>query len=348
MAKKDADKKTEALPVKTDERGIRRIGGIPEDTVQQMEAVVEEYGVDKLTARPGEMFGPMLRMAEGIVRLRELLTDDVMKAVMVLQCSQLGFLTDKDKSGGYPVGQVKDAWIEATLMGARPIGNEFNIISAKAYLTLNNFKRKVRELPGLTDLDVKMALKAEAVKPGTTIDVPYHVTWKLDGKPMEIEGTFPVRVNQGMGADAVLGKTHRKVLNLVWQKVTGSTHTLPEGDIQDCDIPDAVDTTGSVLKPGKHNVRRSASLPASSGVEAEQQAEPQGQEEEKLAFKVTAGMIYEVEQAALASSWDMAQLAEWIEGTYNALLKDIKAQMAYDEILLHVKTETPDGKAVNA
>ncbi len=324
-------KKEEALPVKTDERGIRRIGGIPEDTVQQMEAVVAEYGVDKLTARPGEMFGPMLRMAEGIVRLRELLTDDVMKAVMVLQGSQLGFLTDKDKSGGYPLGQVKDAWIEATLMGARPIGNEFNIISAKAYLTLNNFKRKVREMPGLTDLDMSLGLKADTVSVGT-IDVPYHATWKLEGKAMEVKGTFPVRVNAGMGADAVLGKTHRKVLNLIWQKVTGSTHTLPEGDIRDCDIPDTVDTTASVLKPGRHSVRK------------EIEAKPSA----AAGFIVTSGMAYDVEQAALASDWTMAGMHEWIQKTYSCTLEDIPTQEAYDEIVGHMNSETPDGKPVDA
>lgn len=344
-------KESEALPVKTDERGIRRIGGIPEDTVKAMEAVVAEYGIDKLQARPGEMFAPMLRMAEGMVRLRELLTADVMKAVMVLQGSQLGFLTDRDKNGGYPVTQVKDVWIEATLMGARPIGNEFNIISGKAYLTLPNFKRKVRELPDLTDLSLTMGLKGDAVKVGT-IDVPYKATWKLKGVGMQVEGTFPVRVNQGMGADAVLGKTHRKVLNLIWQKVTGSTHTLPEGDVTDCDIPDAVETTASVLTPGRHKVgRRKDEQKAPAG----EQAEPSGEQEPILmdanaetvnAFQMTGVLAYEIEQAAVGSGWNMEQMHGWVEKTYSCTIRTIPSQDAFDEIMGHFKAETPDGEAV--
>lgn len=337
-----------ALPVKTDERGVRRIGGIAEDLVQQMEAVVAEYGVDKLTAKPGEMFAPMLCMAEGMVRLRELLNEDVMKAVMVLQGSQLGFLTDKDKDGGYGLKEVKDAWIEATLMGARPIGNEFNIISRKAYLTLNNFKRKVRELPGLTDLDISLGLKAEAMKPGT-IDVPYRAKWKLDGKPMQIEGTFPVRVNQGMGADAVLGKTNRKVLNLIWQKVTGSDHTLPEGDVMDCDIPGAIDAKASVLGSGRRRLgppqkdkaaEPTVPLQKVEDPPAEKPAEEPAPEKPET-WTLTQPRIDAILTAADRNGWSLEQMNVWLNEQYVTedkspmTIEKIESEMCYNEVLEH-------------
>lgn len=335
-------KATSQAAKKKDERGIEKIGGIPVDAIDQMEAVVAEYGIEQITTSKGNTFGPMLRMAEGIVRLRELMTPDVMKAVMVLQGSQLGFLTDKDRDGGYDLQAVRDVFIEATLMGARPIGNEFNIISRKAYLTLPHFRRKIREFPGLTDLKTSWGLKAAEVKSGTSIDVPYVVTWKLSGNPMRIEGTIPVRVNSGMGADAVLGKTHRKVLNLVWQRVTGSEHTLPEGDVTDCDIPAAVETTADVLTPGRHKVGGNKTRSNTASVFTPEETQEPGPEEDKP-FEVTGVMAYAVEQAAKVSGWKLDDAHDWIKDQYGLQLRNIQTSEAYDEILSHFRTNDPDG-----
>jgi hypothetical protein len=50
-----------------------------------------------------------------------------------------------------------------------------------------------------------------------------------------------VKINAGMGADAVLGKAYRKMYFRIWQRLHGSTFGLADGDVSDAD---AINTTG--------------------------------------------------------------------------------------------------------
>lgn len=200
-----------------------------------------------------------LRLSEGMAAMRAALTDDVVERLfMPLMGSPLGFQTDRDNSDKFPpytIGVVRDCVIEAMIRGFRPVGNEFNIISKRAYFTLNGFRRKVREYPGLTDLEltpgVPRTMDAGAL-------VPYTAKWRLDGAPMQLvcdaikreDGTvedtrIPVRVNAGMGPDGILGKARRKVLALVLDRISGSTWETP-----DADIGDVVDVQGTEVKAG--------------------------------------------------------------------------------------------------
>jgi hypothetical protein len=79
---------------------------------------------------PAGTFTMASRMAAGIRALRAALTPEIMQDIMALQGSSLGFRTDKDKEGGYPVEVVKECMIEAVLKGARVINNETNIIAS--------------------------------------------------------------------------------------------------------------------------------------------------------------------------------------------------------------------------
>lgn len=307
----------------------QKIAGIPLATITELDRIAGEYSLDKII--DGKHFANALKMAEGMELLKRLLNDDVMKSINLLQGSRLGFRTDKQAGEKYPPMVVRDCLIEAVIRGARPIGNEFNIISSGAYFTREYFERAVKELDGLTDLDIQTKLKASEVREGTTVDVGFDATWKLEGRPQTLSGTIPIRVNKRMGADAILGKMWRKVLARIHKKVTGSEHTLPEGDVEDCDIPTADAADASVLTPGRHKVsgKRDA---------VDTEAKP--------AFKVTASMIYDVEQAALASEWTMEQMHEWVQDRYGCALKDLKSETAYAEIVGHMNTETPDGKPV--
>lgn len=108
----------------------------------------------------------------------------------------------------------------------------------------------------------------------------------------------------------------------------------------------AVDTTAqviedSVLTPGRHKVGRSEN-------KQEEPTTEQQADEKSTLFEVSAAMAHEVEQAAVASGWEMAQMHTWVGRTYGCELRHVLTQIAYDEILLHMKTETPDGKAVEA
>jgi hypothetical protein len=212
------------------------IAGISEKDLQKMDNICKEFSIAKISSDSAKNVSSAFLIAEGIKQLHEVITPDMMKPIMYLQGNQLGFLTDKDRDGGYDVKTVKNCCIQALMNGANLAGNEFNIIASKTYFTLNYFIRKVRETEGLTDFDYKIYLKSKDVIPGTTIDVGYECSWNLDGNPMSQTGSIPVRINKAMGADAAIGKARRKMLAVVVNKIQGSEHSIPEGDINDCDI----------------------------------------------------------------------------------------------------------------
>ncbi len=172
-------------------------------------------------------------LADGLERLREALTPDLVKRLMRLQGSPLGFQTDRDDKGGYGEAAVKEALVEALLLGVYPVGGEFALISGRVYITRQGFERLVAEIDGLTDLEVIPGVPAHH---NGEVCVRVGARWKYkgvacelrdgDGKPGRV---FPIRVNKAMGVDAILGKGKRKALAAVYQQVVGSEH-LPNDD----------------------------------------------------------------------------------------------------------------------
>lgn len=188
-------------------------------------------------------FQRALITARGIKLLRDALTPEIMAGIMALQGSKLGFRTDKDKEGGYPVDVVKDCAIEQVLRGGLLVGNEMNIIAGNAYQTKEFFTRMLAELPGFTDLKLFPGVPASGGE-GRAI-VAYVATWNYGGKPGRIDklqtkledGTIlderlSIVVNRGMGPDAVLGKAERKIKAAIYARLTGTI-------ITDADIDDA-------------------------------------------------------------------------------------------------------------
>lgn len=198
-------------------------------------------------------FEQAFQTSMAIQRLRELITDELVERfLMPIQNSPLGFLTDRpaDKftPPGYPIEVVRDCVIEGALRGIHATDNEMNIISNRMYIARNGMERKVREYPGLTDLALTPGVPQSVPagpsgQPGAL--VPYTATWKLNGEPQhlsrlqrklsdgtEVDERIPVRVNQGMIVDAILGKAARKMLAAIYALLTGSS-ALPDGDADD-------------------------------------------------------------------------------------------------------------------
>jgi hypothetical protein len=213
-----------------------------EKVSQAIEAAVAECGIERISGLPA--FMQAVKMAQGISALRAALTDQfVAQAIMPLQGSKLGFLTDKDKEGGYGIHVVREASIEAMLRGFSVVGNEFNIIAGGFYGAKAGFARKVREFPGLTDLVLEPGVPQLIADKGAL--VPYTATWRLDGKPMVMaceytkdgekvtDRRIPVKVNAGMGTDAVLGKAERKLFARIFQRLNGNTFGLVDGEVGD-------------------------------------------------------------------------------------------------------------------
>lgn len=215
-----------------------------------VERAISECGVAAVRNLP--KFQQAIALAKGMRELRRAVDDNFVKhCLMPLMGTSLGFLADRPNTKEpEPYGPlvVRDCAIEAMMRGFNVVGNEFNIISGRFYGTKNGYARLVSEFPGLTDLVLQPGVPTLAGDRGAL--VPFTASWKLNGKAMSIECLqtkeghdlrIPVKVNAGMGPDAILGKAERKMLFRIYQRVNGSSYGATEGEIGD---DAAINTTG--------------------------------------------------------------------------------------------------------
>ena len=237
---------------------------VPADQIEAIESIAQECNL--LALSDAGRFSKAITLANGIKRLQLALTGEVMAQIMPLQGNTLGFRTDRDSKGGYKIEQVRDCLIEAVLRGANPVGNEFNIIASRSYMTKEFFTRMVGEFPGLTDLKLRPGIPSIQ---GKSALVPYVVTWKLDGVLKKIERVktedddtrIPVRVNEGQGPDAVIGKATRKILAQIYTELTGSAASFPDGEADEGEI---IDVTAVSTESVKDRVRAANQANASA------------------------------------------------------------------------------------
>jgi hypothetical protein len=204
---------------------------------EDIESIVQRCSVVALRKEPVLM--QTIKMARGMQALRNVLTESAINGdFMPLQNTALGFLTDKPE--GYDWKTVRECVIEGLLRGFRPINNEFNIISGRFYGAKNGFERIVREYPGLRNLAFELGVPVMVADKGAL--VACEATWELDGEQMALscqappkdgpgmDTRIPVRVNAGMGPDAILGKATRKMFARIYQKLSGCAAEVIEGE----------------------------------------------------------------------------------------------------------------------
>lgn len=224
-----------------EQRQLQKLEPVSVDALTQIDEVANSCRLT-LSSQSGSI-SHAVTVARSMVQLKELITPQVMAEILPLMNSELGFLTDKDPSKPdrdgnaqqpYPESVVKDAFIVATLRGARPVGNEFNIIARRAYLTKNCYTRLIREFPGLRNL--RFHYGVPKMSTGGAV-VPCKAWWTLNGEPQSMECDIPVRLNAGMGADAALGKAERKLKARLYQQLTGSVQEEADVDVLDDEAP---------------------------------------------------------------------------------------------------------------
>jgi len=255
---------------------------------ERIEMAINECGV--LAVRDQPVFMQAIRMAHGIRMIREALPEAFVKeSFLPLQNSALGFLTDKPD--GYPWEVVRDVLCEALLRGFRPVGNEFNIIAGRFYGAKAGFERIVVEYQGMSDLRINLGVPTLAGDKGAL--VPCEASWVFLGKADSIacvqskdglDTRIPVRVNSGMGPDAILGKATRKLFARIYQRLTGCSRDVIDSDLDEVPraelpAPAAPEQDGKRIKLGR-NGSASAEPPAGFNPETgevppqEQQPEP--------------------------------------------------------------------------
>jgi hypothetical protein len=152
--------------------------------------------------------------------------------------------------------------------GLRPVNNEFNIIANNMYAAKNGIYRLVCEFPGISDLEITPSPPVIGEK-GDSARVQIRATWKLDsklnsisrdvskGENGQVEDTrIAIRVNKGMGLDAILGKAERKLYFSILQKLRQSRGmlTVTDGDafeVPGSEIPDNAPAIAPPERDGK-------------------------------------------------------------------------------------------------
>ncbi len=189
------------------------------------EVVLSVTGTEGLTG-----FRKAYMMAEGIKKLKDLLTKEYMAPIMELSGSKLGFRTDRDtKPEKYSMEIVKNCVIEAVLNGLQVTGNQFNIIAGNMYPTkegtgyiLNNFK-------GLKYQLICSLPRTNAEKTSAAVDVT--IKWTLNAQTFEEIVPIPIKIDQYASVDAIIGKATRKGRAWLISRITGSEIT--DGEIED-------------------------------------------------------------------------------------------------------------------
>lgn len=189
-------------------------------------AVLQVIGQDNIIG-----FQKAFQVAEATRVLKEVLNEEYMKPIMLLQGSRLGFKTDKDTSGGYHATIVKQCLIEAVLTGVQPSMNQFNIIAGNMYVTKEGFGYLLSKLQGLSYEIVPLIPKVE----GQQAIIVMKISWSINGGKTEVrENEFAIKVNNFMGADAIIGKATRKARAWLYNTITGVE--VSDGDSSDVEL----------------------------------------------------------------------------------------------------------------
>lgn len=197
---------------------------IADATIEALDKAAES---GLLAQSQASRFRRMAMIAGSIQTLRNILTTEVMAPIMALQNNPIGFLTDNPN--GYPESVVRDCVIEATLSGVDIVGNEFNIISSRCYITKAGFFHKLRDYNGFSWIETPDVPQINRENTGALVKV--NNEWVLGKTKGQKTLNLAIRVNRGMGPDAIVGKAVRKSRAWLWTMITGQE--VPEGESSD-------------------------------------------------------------------------------------------------------------------
>lgn len=190
-------------------------------------------------------------IAEATTKLQSLLTKEYMKPIMALQGSRLGFKSDKI----YDETTVKNCLIEAVLTGLQPHGNQFNIIAGNMYPTKEGLGYLLANFKGLSYQIIPELPRINSTN--TSAAIVMNVVWTINGIKNKEAIELPIKMNQYMGTDAVIGKATRKARAWLYSTLTGSE--IAEGDVADLDSPafvnNSIDKNPKNVSEEKQNKR---------------------------------------------------------------------------------------------
>jgi len=123
---------------------------------------------------------------------------------------------------------VRNCIIEATLTGVEPFGNQFNIIAGNTYITKEGFGHLLSKIQGLR---YTITFELPRIKDQSAAVVAI-IRWSVNGSAwQEQRMDMPIKVNNYMGADGVLGKAERKARKWLYSTITGTD--LGDGGVEE-------------------------------------------------------------------------------------------------------------------
>lgn len=301
-------------------------------------------------------FVESFKMATAIKEMRQALTPEIMQPAMELMNTPLGFRTDRDptkrgKDGqpikSYPISVVKESCIEAMLRGIPLVGNCFNIIAGRMYVTKEGFSFLLaHKVKGMTDLKKQFSVPVN--KSGGAI-VEASATWLMNGQPQSLERSIPVKVNAMMGTDAVIGKAERKLLASVYSQITGSSVSDGEAGDESMMIGDSrkekSNSPTSQLAPPKKEAKAEPK-PEPKQEKATEVAEPEKEKEsnqpeqsesqvpckeellERIASKLAEEDISKLQFESYLRSKSLISMTGTMRGKSESWLNDLAGDMA--------------------
>lgn len=201
--------------------------------------------------------------AQSIEVLKGLLTPEYMQPIMNLQGNRLGFKSDRDKNGGYPMEVVKNCLIEAVLMGLQPYGNNFNIIAGNMYPTKEGLGHVLNNWNGLKYTLICGVPKVQSDNKSAVIDV--SLKWTLNGKENAEVIPISVKMDAYTSVDALVGKATRK--GRAWLLSTISGMEVTDGDVTDTEFIDVTPPQPKKVSEDKERERVIKHIQVSKDIE---------------------------------------------------------------------------------
>lgn len=175
-------------------------------------------------------FGAAFNAAQIIMLLREALTDEVLDTIfMPLMNSKVGFRTDRDgkinkKTGRvnelYDKPTVREAIIDAALIGLRPTGNQFNIISGTMYPTKEGYTSLLKKIGAKYIIDYSQP----TVDPQGFATFTCKINYEYKGDKNSFSVSATVRTDQYSSYDQLRGKAERRAKKALYEYLTGTDY----------------------------------------------------------------------------------------------------------------------------
>lgn len=213
-------------------------------------------------------FGAAFNAARVITLLREALTDEVMARVfMPLMNTKVGFRTDRDgkpdKNGKvkplYDITTVRDAIIDAAIIGLLPTGNQFNIISGTMYPTKEGYTVLLKKIGAKYIIDVQQ----DRSQNPAFAEFPCKISYSYNGEKNSLTVVATVRRDQYSSNDQLRGKAERRAKKALYEYLTGTDY----GDADETSSrPNAVVDAVAVEISKKGNAGPAIGFDADEGV----------------------------------------------------------------------------------